>query len=68
MVAKEVVKELGYYVKVADWNKKDYIKAKIRTAVKNTLLRIIDGRVSYDAIKKLSDEILSHAEMVYVCA
>lgn len=65
-VAREVVKELGYYVKVADWNKKDYIKAEIRTAIKNILLKVVDERVSYDDIKRLSNEIVNQAEAVYV--
>jgi len=64
-VAKEIVKELGYYIKVADWNKKEYIKAKIRASVKKVLIRVIDGRVSYDKISRLSIEIMNHAEMLY---
>jgi len=65
-IAKEIVKELGYYTKVADWNRKEYLKAKIRTAVKNALVRVIDGRASYTEIEKLSSDILCHAETIYV--
>jgi type I restriction enzyme R subunit len=64
-VAKEIVKELGYYIKVADWNKKEYIKAKIRASVKKVLIRVVDGRVSYDKINQLSTEIMNHAEVLY---
>jgi type I restriction enzyme R subunit len=67
-VAREIVKEMGYYVKVADWNRKEYLKAKIRTALKNVLIRTIDERVKYEEIEKLSKEIVSHAEVVYVTA
>jgi type I restriction enzyme R subunit len=65
-VAREIVKEMGYFVKVADWNRKEYLKAKIRTALKNVLIRIIDGRVKYEEIEELSKEIMGHAEIVYV--
>jgi len=64
-VAREIVKEMGYYIKVADWNRKEYIKAKIKTAVKNVLIRVIDGRVSYKEIERLSTEVIGHAVMIY---
>ncbi len=67
-VAREVVKEMGYYVKVADWNRKEYLKAKIRTALKNVLIRAIDGRVAYEEIEELSKEIANHAEVIYAAA
>jgi len=65
-VAKEIVRELGYYVKVADWNKKDFLKAKIRTALKKVLVRTIDGRADYKEIDKLAMEVISHAQVLYV--
>ncbi|HEX17201.1 MAG TPA: DUF3387 domain-containing protein [Thermoplasmatales archaeon] len=65
-IAKEIVKELGYYVKLADWNKKDYLRAKIKVALKNILIRTIDARISYEDIDKIASEILMHAEAVYV--
>ena len=64
-VAKEIVKELGYYIKVADWNKKESIKAKIRTAVKNILLKIASEKASYDDIDRLSSIIIEHVALVY---
>ena len=65
-VAKEIVKEFGYYTKVADWNRKEYLKAKIRTALKTVLMKAIDGRAEYPEIEKISVEVLDHAETVYV--
>ena len=65
-VAKEVTKEMGYYIKVADWNKKEYVKAKIKAAVKKILIGIVDGRVSYNEINNLSSELIKHAEAVFV--
>jgi len=67
-VVKEIVKEMGYYIKVADWNRKEYIKAKIKAAVKDVLIRVIDGRVSYKEIESLSTEVISHAMMIYASA
>ena len=40
-IAKEVTKELGYYVKLADWSKKDYLRARIKTALKKILVNTI---------------------------
>jgi len=64
-IAKEIVKELGYYTKVADWDRKEYLKAKIRAAVKKVLIKVIDGRASYTEIEQLSIDIMTHAETVY---
>jgi len=55
-----MVKELGYYTKVADWNKKEYLKARLRAAVKNLLITI------HNEIEQLSTEIINYAETIYV--
>ena len=65
-IAKQIVKELGYYTKVADWNRKEYLKAKIRAAVKNLLIKTINGRAKYNEIEQLSTEIINHAENIYI--
>jgi len=64
-VAKGIVKELGYYIKVADWNRKEYIKAKIKAAVKNVVIKVIDGRVAYKDIDRLSLEVMNHAMLIF---
>ncbi len=64
-IAKAIVKELGYYIKVADWNRKDYLRAKIKMALKEALINVIDARVSYKRIDKIASVILSHAEVLY---
>jgi type I restriction enzyme R subunit len=64
-VAKQIAKELGPLTKVADWNRKEYLKARIRTALKNVLMKAIDGRGTYPEIEKLSVEVMTHAESVY---
>ncbi|MGQ9551836.1 MAG: hypothetical protein ACUVUE_05350 [Candidatus Bathycorpusculaceae bacterium] len=35
-IAKEIVKQLGYYAKVAEWNRKDHLKAKLSRCQKPT--------------------------------
>jgi len=67
-VARKIVIELGYYVKVADWNKKEYIKARIRMSLKKVLMKAINDRASYEDIERLSVEIVNHAEMIYAVA
>lgn len=64
-IAKEIVKELEFYRKIADWNKKDYLKAKLRVIIKNLLMKTIDGRAQYNEIEQLSINILNHAETIY---
>ncbi|MEO0262963.1 MAG: type I restriction enzyme endonuclease domain-containing protein, partial [candidate division WOR-3 bacterium] len=65
-VAKEVVKRLGYYIKIVDWNKKETLKAKIKMAVKEILIETLDERIEYERIDKIASEIYEHAEMIYV--
>lgn len=67
-VAKEIVAELGYYMKVADWNRKEYLKARIKTALKKVLIKTIDGRATYKEIEQLCREILDQAEVIYAAA
>ncbi len=65
-IAKEMVSILGPYIRVADWNKKESIKAKIRATIKSSLLKkIAREEVSYEDIDSLSKEILSYAEEIY---
>jgi len=64
-VAKKIVKELGYYVRLADWNRKEYLRAKIKIALKNALIKVIDARISYREVDKIASEILIHAERMY---
>ncbi|MCM8760058.1 MAG: type I restriction endonuclease subunit R, partial [Candidatus Omnitrophica bacterium] len=64
-VAKEVIKQLGYYVKIVDWNKKETIKAKIRTAVKDILLKIVNERVEYERIDEIASKVYEHVELLY---
>jgi type I restriction enzyme R subunit len=65
-VAKEIVNQLGIYTRTADWNKKEFMRAKIRAALKNILIKGIDGRASYPEIEQFSENIMSHAEKIYV--
>ena len=64
-VARKIIGELGLYTKVADWNRKEYMKAKIRAAVKKLLMKAIDGRADYPEIEKLSASIMTHVESIY---
>lgn len=63
-VAKFIVEKLGGYVKIADWNKKETIKAKIRKALKDVLRERLKKH-DYDYISKIADELLEQAELVF---
>jgi type I restriction enzyme R subunit len=62
-IAKEISQKLGYYVKIADWNKKESIKAKIRKTLKDVLMKKINN---YDYLDKIVNEILEQAETIFV--
>jgi hypothetical protein len=51
--------------KASDWNRKEYLKAKIRAAVKNLLIKTINGRATYTEIDKLSEDVINQAETIY---
>jgi type I restriction enzyme R subunit len=63
-IAKLIVEKLGGYVKIADWNKKETIKAKIRKTLKDVLRERLKKH-DYDYISKIADELLEQAELVY---
>jgi type I restriction enzyme R subunit len=63
-IAKLVVEKLGGYVRIADWNKKETIKAKIRKALKDVLRERLKKH-DYDYISKIADELLEQAELVF---
>ncbi|MEM2918887.1 MAG: DUF3387 domain-containing protein, partial [Candidatus Altiarchaeota archaeon] len=65
-VVKEIIKELGGYIKVADWNRKEFLKAKIKTTIKRILINAIDGRADYNQIDQLSIDVVKHVETLYM--
>ncbi len=67
-VAKQIVKEMGYYIKMVDWNRKEYIKAKIRSKLKTILSRKIEEIARYEEIDELANEIINHAEDIFAFA
>ena len=64
-IVKEIQKELGYYVKIVDWHKKDSIRARIKTIIKVTLAKSLGGRIEYKKIDKLSSELCEQLEFMY---
>jgi type I site-specific deoxyribonuclease, HsdR family len=64
-IAKLIVEKLGGYVKIADWNKKETIKAKIRKALKDVLRERLE-KYNYDYISKIVNELLELAESIYI--
>ncbi|MDL1969742.1 MAG: type I restriction endonuclease subunit R [Candidatus Desulfofervidaceae bacterium] len=67
-VVKEILKELNPYIRVADWNKKDSIRAKIKMIVKKSLISIVNSKMSYEEIDNIASEVLSQIEVVYAIA
>jgi type I restriction enzyme R subunit len=64
-IAKEVIKKLGNFIKVVDWNKKESLRAKIRWAIKEILINVVDERVEYEKIESVAKEIYEHVEALY---
>ena len=64
-VAKEVVKSLGNFIRIVDWNKKETLRAKIKMAIKEILVKVVDARVEYNEIDTVASEIYEHIEVLY---
>jgi type I restriction enzyme R subunit len=64
-IVKEIQKELGYYVKIVDWHKKDSVRARIKTIIKVALAKSLGGRIEYQKIDKLSSELCEQLEFMY---
>lgn len=67
-VVKEITRKLGPYIKVADWNKKESIRAKIKIIVKKYLIKMVDSKMSYKEIDSIANEMLNQMEIVYAVA
>ncbi|MCD6489918.1 MAG: type I restriction endonuclease subunit R [Thermodesulfobacterium sp.] len=64
-VVKEIKKQLGYFVKIVDWNKKESLRAKIKVAIKAILAEVLEKRVEYAKINQIASEIYEHIEMLH---
>ena len=64
-VAKEVIKSLGNFVKIVDWNKKETLRAKIKMAIKEILIKVVDERVEYRKIDDIASKIYDQIEVLY---
>jgi len=64
-VAKEVIKILGNFIKIVDWNKKETLRAKIKMAIKEILFKVVDERVEYRKIDRIASRIYDHIEVLY---
>ena len=62
---KDILRELGPYIKVADWNKKAHIRAKIKMIVKQSLMRVANPDISYKEIDEIATEMLYQIETIY---
>ncbi|XOB63841.1 type I restriction endonuclease subunit R (plasmid) [Campylobacterota bacterium DY0563] len=67
-IVKNILTELGPYIRVADWNKKENIRAKIKMIVKKSLMKMIDSKISYKQIDAIANEMLSQIEIIYAAA
>ncbi len=64
-VVKEVIKRIGSFIKIVDWNKKEAMRAKIKMAIKEILVNIVNERVEYSKIDSIASEIYEHIEVLY---
>jgi len=58
-VGREVARILFGYVKISEWRRKQYMKAKIKAEVKRVLMK--RGFRNYSVINELSELIVEHA-------
>ncbi|AEH22267.1 type I site-specific deoxyribonuclease, HsdR family [Thermodesulfobacterium geofontis OPF15] len=64
-VVKEIKKTIGTFVKIVDWNKKETLRARIKVAIKEILAKVLEMRVGYEKINKITSEIYEQIEMLH---
>ncbi len=64
-VAKEVIKRIGNFVRIVDWNKKSTLRARIKMAIKEILAKVMEERVEYKKIDNIASKIYEHVELLY---
>ncbi|MCI4463704.1 MAG: type I restriction endonuclease subunit R [Caldisericum sp.] len=64
-VAREIIKRIGGYIKVVDWNKKETLRSKIRVQIKQILANSMGDNVDFDQINNLTTQIYEHIEVLY---
>ena len=67
-IVKEILSELGPYVKLADWNKKEMIRSKIRFIVKKTLMKYSETPLTRDEMDGIAKLVLQQMERIYAAA
>ena len=67
-VVKEIIHKLDPYIKVADWNKKESIRSKIKIIVKKSLINMANSKMPYKEIDSIANEMLNQIEVVYTAA
>jgi type I restriction enzyme R subunit len=67
-LAKEIINNLGPYVKLADWNKKETLRATIRSIVKKSLLKLKNSKLNYNQMDSIAKEMLSQIEVIFAAA
>lgn len=67
-IVKEIINKLDPYIKVADWNKKESIRSKIKIIVKKSLINMANSKMSYKEIDSIANEMLNQIEVVYAVA
>ena len=64
-IAKEIVKHLGNFIRIVDWNKKETLRAKIKMSIKKILLNAVNENVEYQIIDNIASQIYDHIEILY---
>jgi type I restriction enzyme R subunit len=64
-VAREIIRRIGGYIKVVDWNKKETLRSKIRVQIKQILANSMGDNVDFDQINNLTTQIYEHIEVLY---
>ncbi|HII55506.1 type I restriction enzyme endonuclease domain-containing protein [Candidatus Aciduliprofundum boonei] len=53
---------------MADWNKKENVRERIRVIVKEVLLEKSNMKIDYRKINAIANEVLAEAERLYAVA
>ena len=67
-IVKEILNRIKEWTSIADWNKKESIRAKIRVIVKEVFLEKSNTKIDYRKINTIANEVLAEAERLYAIA
>ncbi len=63
-IAREIAGEIGPYVRIAEWHKREQIRSKIRAALKSKLPKYLED-IEWERIEKIAQRVVEQLEQMH---